>query len=117
MISRRVADQPREVRHSWFCRVRDLLSPDPENPLAEITHFDWYVFGIYAGSDGKQTSISGLHRGPEGTARSVRAYDSLDGRELWAFDNPTEDTASNLVIDATGQFLQLGGRDGRIHAS
>jgi WD40 repeat protein len=43
----------RPDQHPRVCRVRDLFSPEPEKPLAEITHFDWYVYAIYASSDGK----------------------------------------------------------------
>ncbi|TVS21192.1 MAG: hypothetical protein EA424_00135, partial [Planctomycetaceae bacterium] len=102
----------RPDQHPRVCRVRDLSSPDPEKSLAEITHFDWYVFGIYASSDGKQTFIEGIHHGPDGKSRSVRAFDSLDGRELWSLDNPTDDTSCMLVIDPTDKFLQVGRRDG-----
>jgi WD40 repeat protein len=110
----------RPDQHPRVCRVRDLFSPAPEKPLAEITDFNWYVLDIRVSLDGKQTFIEGIHHGPDGESRSVRAYDSLDGRELWALDNPTKSPSSYLVADATGQFVHVARLDGdgtarRIH--
>ncbi len=108
----------RPDQHPRVCRIRVLFRPDSEKLLAEITDFDWYFFEIRASPDGQQTFIEGLRSEGESTSRSVRAYDSVDGRELWTLENPTDDTASNLLVDPKYGFVQVGRRDGtarRIH--
>jgi hypothetical protein len=98
----------RPTEHPRVCRLRDLLSPEPVRPLAEITEFNRYVYPIVAPVDGRFFIVEGIHDGPDGNRRTVRTFDGLDGREVWSVANPVEAPHSRLAVDPTGTILQIG---------
>jgi WD40 repeat protein len=103
-------------KYPRVCRVRNLLGPQPLNPLAEIRDCNLHVFGSECSPDGKYYVIEGLGGSPGKVKRIANMYEGPTGKRLGAL--PTE----NLInrdgalhrFDPTGTLLcfeSLGKRD------
>ena len=89
--------------HPRVIRVRDLLGPNPEKPIREVTYFNQHVYRIIAPPDGRNFVVWGTHRGPDGNQQLVRGFETLSNREPWS------NTDSGVSpTDPTGQWLLVG---------
>ena len=81
------------------------MAPDPTKPVAEITEFNRHVYITAASPDGSTFVAEGIHEGPDGQRRTVRAFDGLTGSELWSIPSTSNAQSGNLKIDPTGELL------------
>jgi serine/threonine protein kinase/WD40 repeat protein len=91
----------RDHRPVW--RTRDLFGAEPTQPLHEITDFNVRVAYAVAAPDGSFFVLEGLHDGPDGRRRSVKAFDGLSGTELWSQPSP----GAYMGLSTDGRFLVL----------
>jgi WD40 repeat protein len=89
------------------CRIRNLLGPRSTTPLAEITEFNRHFFDSEVVPDGSFFLAEGIHEGPDGRRRTVRAFDGLTGTERWSMPSTKAALSSGLVLDPKGKVLAV----------
>jgi WD40 repeat protein len=91
--------------NTYVFRLRNLLGPAPHEPVCpDITEFTRFGYGAQAAPDGSCFVAAGTHDGPDGWRRTVRAYDSLTGRELWALRRRSDTGHPLRQLDPAGRF-------------
>jgi hypothetical protein len=101
--------------HPRVCRVRDLLAPNPDQPLVEIRDFKGHVFGSAVPPDGGYYVVQGMEDGA-GKRIRVKAYDCLTGKVHWSHPVIMHRLYTEFRIDPRGEFLSYLpeiGMDGR----
>lgn len=91
--------------HPRVCRIRNLLSPRPIDPLAEIADFDQYVVCAEIAPNGRYIVVDGLSS-RNGRTRIMKAFDQC-GKELCEFPATRTTLANRIVIDPTSSFMAL----------
>jgi hypothetical protein len=88
-------------------RVRDLHG-DPKKPLLEITEFDRRIEWPRASADGRVLVMVGYSNWDK-PSRTIKAYETLTGKELWASlpDTTEKDELLRLALDRSGHFLTI----------
>jgi WD40 repeat protein len=89
-------------------RIRDLLAPTREMPIAELTPYPKGVNAV-GWADGSQLILEVVESGPE---KKLKAYDGLTGKELWLVPDVYDTRGASPRIDPTGKFLSFDGKDG-----
>jgi WD40 repeat protein/tRNA A-37 threonylcarbamoyl transferase component Bud32 len=87
------------------CRVRNLLGPHPERPVASITEFDRHLLDEALTPDGGTLVVEGIARTPSGQRRAIKAYDPLTGAGRWEVPSTNAVLAATLTLDPTGRLL------------
>jgi hypothetical protein len=83
-------------------RIRNLLADDQSKPLHEITRFNWHVFCGVLHPEGSFFVADGLHRGPDGDAQEIIAFDVTTGNQLWRHQRSQDHRSPFLAIDPLG---------------
>jgi serine/threonine protein kinase/WD40 repeat protein len=98
---------------SAVCRIRNLLGPKPETPLATMDEFNRHLLDTLVTADGETFIAEGVHQSGDGQRRSVRAYDSITGAERWAISSTRSRLEKSICIDPSGTVLagQTDNRD------
>ena len=89
-------------------RCRNLLGPDPAQPLAEITEINIWIQGVHGSPDGSCVVVEGIAGQPGKLAFLARGYDWTTGKRLWELptNHPASDTSAvSSVFDPTGILL------------
>jgi WD40 repeat protein len=96
-------------KYPRVCRVRDLLSPQPLKPLAEIRDCNLHVFGSECSQDGKYYVVEGLGGSRENRKRIANLYEGSTGKKLGALptQNPSSWDGSKFSFDPTGTVLNF----------
>ena len=84
-------------------RIRDLLSTNPTEPIAEIADFPQYVFSAACSRDGSHVVVDGLG-GPDGRQRILRVFDRA-GQLVQDITTTRTYQDSWLILDPTGSRL------------
>jgi WD40 repeat protein len=93
--------------HPRVCRIRDLFGRDPAEPLAEIGEFNEIIYDAAAPRDGAFFAVEGVHSGPDGRRRTIRAFDGPTGAELWSIPVAKTRPFARLSAEPTGKFLAI----------
>jgi hypothetical protein len=89
------------------CRVRNLLGPHPERPVASITEFDRHLLDEVLTPDGGTLVVEGIARTPSGQRRAIKAYDPLTGAGRWEVSSTNPVLSATLTLDPTGRLLAV----------
>jgi WD40 repeat protein len=99
-------------QHPRVCRLRDLLSANPDRPLfPDIQDFNRRVCCALLAPDGNCFVVEGFG-GATGATWRVKTYDSLTGKELWSREPEKLEgnESGSIAIDPTGKVLVYGSR-------
>jgi serine/threonine protein kinase/WD40 repeat protein len=96
----------RPKKQPWVFRLRDLLSPKPEQPFKDIGDFGEHVFHSDLSPDGSLLVADGM-AGPHFEGRAVNAYDGLTGTRLWSRPSDVKWENSYLRLDPTGRIVAI----------
>jgi WD40 repeat protein len=88
-------------------RIRNLLGLRPLGPIAEITEFNRHLLNAAATPDGNTFLVEGIHQGPGGLRRSIRAYDAATGKERWSIPSTRTPHPAALLLDPIGRLLAV----------
>jgi WD40 repeat protein len=101
--------------HPRVCRVRDLLGPDPTQPLAKVSLFKRHVFSIAAPRDGSYFVVGGLS-GTDPSQHILGVFDGT-GKELWLvrYGHLPEHVSVDARLDPDGTVMALK-QEGDNHA-
>jgi WD40 repeat protein/serine/threonine protein kinase len=109
--SGKVAPQDRSVKSEddpRVGRIRDLLGPTREKPIAQLTPYPKGVANGVGWADGRQLILEVVHSGPE---KKLKAFDGLTGKELWLVPDVYDTGGGSPRIDPTGKFVSFDGKD------
>jgi WD40 repeat protein len=101
------AGEENELEPPQVGRIRNLLGPHPVQPLFEITQFNRHFLDAVAAPDGAWFIVEGVHDGPDGLRRSIKAFDGITGAERWSVASRKTAPAGTLVLDADGNHLAV----------
>lgn len=88
--------------------LRNLLGPDPTQPVAHLTVFNRTPLGGLGTPDGCSFLVEGVHVGLEETHQALVALDSATGRVRWSIPAPEVTRCARLLLDPGGQVLLWG---------
>lgn len=86
-------------------RLRNLLGDQPLRPLAEIPRFNWHVLSGLAHPQGDYFVAEGLHRGSDGDAQEIIAFDGRTGSPIWKQALAFTGKSSFTIIDPMGDRI------------
>jgi hypothetical protein len=90
------------------------LAAQPERPIKEITDFAGDYLAVAGTSEGSYFVVDGFTRaGGEGP--TVKVFDGLTGKEVWAHRKAGKLTSANLVLDPSGKLLAFRPVDNEPH--
>ncbi|MCI0622986.1 MAG: serine/threonine-protein kinase [Acidobacteria bacterium] len=89
---------------SRVCRLRNLLSPQPSQPVREITEFNRHVFAAQASSDNRFFAVEGVGEMVGAVSRAILVIDAETGRTVWR-ESSTNKYSSNLFFSSSGATL------------
>jgi WD40 repeat protein len=90
-------------------RIRNLLGPTREKPIAVLTPNPKKVTNAVGWADGGQLILEVQAAGPQ---KKLEAYDGLTGKELWPVSDVYDTSGANPRIDPTGKVLSFNSNDG-----
>jgi serine/threonine protein kinase/WD40 repeat protein len=87
------------------CRIRDLLSEKPTDPLKEVFDLNWHIHHTIVAPNGDYFVSEGLS-GPKGERRIVMAFDGPTGSLLWSKESGLHrESGSQLRVDPSGKTI------------
>jgi WD40 repeat protein len=89
-------------------RIRNLLGPTREKPIAQLTPYPKGVANAVGWADGSQLILEVVESGSQ---KKLKAYDGLTGKELWLVPDVYHTGGGSPRIDPTGKFLSFDGKD------
>jgi serine/threonine protein kinase/WD40 repeat protein len=96
--------------HPRVCVIRNLLGPDPKDPLGVITDFNLYINSGEISPDGSYYVVEGSTGSREDWVRSIRLFEVATGRRIWTIPSRTtsRDLGAGVVgFDPTGKVVAL----------
>jgi WD40 repeat protein len=90
------------------CHIRNLLGDDPTEPIAQITEFNWSLYGARVAQAGTFFVAEGFHKQNGELVRMIKAFDCFNGKTLWTKDSNNTAKYTALTIDPLGQVLSVG---------
>jgi serine/threonine protein kinase/WD40 repeat protein len=93
-------------------RIRDLMSENPLQPLAEITDFRRSVLAAACTPDGSRFLVEGFG-GPTSEQRMLKIFDTT-GREVQSLPTTRTVRDSVLILDPSGKTLAVLAEDGPV---
>ena len=96
---------PRE--YPRVCRIRNLLTPDTNTPIAEIRDFNYHVFNAAATTDGRRFVVEGLHMTNRESPLQLRfkCFNAMTGEDLWTVPSTRGRASGGISVDPTGKLL------------
>jgi WD40 repeat protein/tRNA A-37 threonylcarbamoyl transferase component Bud32 len=88
-------------------RLRNLLGPQPARPIVEVTEFNRHFLDAVAAPDGSCFLAEGVHEGPDGRHRTIKALDGLTGAARWSIPSTRSALSADLALDPAGRFLAV----------
>jgi len=97
------------TKYPRVCRIRDLLGPEPLNPVAEIRDCNVHVFHAACSPDGKYYVVEGLGGAKGKVTRIAILYEGPSGKKLGTL--PTHSAPNRhsawFNFDPTGTILNF----------
>jgi WD40 repeat protein len=97
----------RSVDGPWACRLRNLTSQRPLEPIQEFPAFGHRFFRVVASPDGTSFVAEGTCITPGGPARAIKCLDSANGNERWSISSKRTALVSDLVLDSAGERVAV----------
>jgi serine/threonine protein kinase/WD40 repeat protein len=101
------ADDPARTVWPRVCRIRNLHGASPLNAVATIADFNRLLLSAIPTQDGRMFIAEGIHQGPNGQQRTIKAYDALTGAERWSISSTRTELSPTIVLDPAGRLLAL----------
>jgi serine/threonine protein kinase/WD40 repeat protein len=95
------------IKSPRVCRTRDLLGPQPLQPLHEFKEFNLHVYGAQAPADASYFAVDGVGGRPDARHRLIKAFDGVTGKELFTSSVTSTFDQGGIEIDSTGRLLTV----------
>lgn len=93
------------VEFPRVCRLRNLLSANPQQPIQEVKDFNVGVFTASVSGDGAYFAIEGINSKGDERTRGILALNAFTGETVWQTVSTSKATSATTPFSSRGALL------------